>query len=57
MNKNFSGATVTYGVGFGVVLAMLISFSHTRSVLWTLLHGIFGWFYVIVSLLNGNAQL
>jgi hypothetical protein len=57
MAKNFGGATVTYGVGFGVVLAMLISFSHTKSVLWTLIHGIFGWFYVIVSLLNGKAVL
>ncbi len=32
---------------FGLVLAMIISWSVNQSILWALLHGIFGWGYVI----------
>jgi len=35
-----------YGVSFGTALAMVISFTHNHSVLWAIIHGIFGWFYV-----------
>ncbi|MEK3975525.1 hypothetical protein [Psychrobacillus sp. FSL K6-1267] len=35
------------GIGFGVVLAIVISWSVNESILWAILHGIFGWFYVI----------
>ena len=36
-----------YGVGFGSALAMAISFNTDHSVLWAIIHGIFGWLYVI----------
>jgi len=55
-NNNSRNAGVGYGIGFGVALAMIISWSHVQSVLWTIIHGIFGWFYVIVSLINGKAH-
>jgi len=39
--------TRTAGIGFGTVLATTISWSLYQSLLWAIIHGIFGWFYVI----------
>ena len=42
------GSEVTRsGIGFGVALAMVISWGTNESVLWAIVHGIFSWFYVI----------
>ena len=42
------GSEVTRsGIGFGVALAMVISWSANESVLWAIVHGIFSWFCVI----------
>lgn len=38
---------VKSGAGFGSALAIAISWSVHKSVLWAILHGIFSWFYVI----------
>lgn len=35
------------GIGFGSALAITISWSANHSILWAILHGLFGWFYVI----------
>lgn len=35
------------GISFGSALAIAISWSVNQSVLWAILHGIFGWLYVI----------
>ncbi len=35
------------GIGFGCALAIVISWSLYKSIFWAILHGIFGWFYVI----------
>lgn len=35
------------GVAFGTVLAVVISWSIHQSILWAILHGLFGWFYVV----------
>lgn len=35
------------GVSFGSALAIAISWSVNQSILWAILHGILGWFYVI----------
>ncbi len=32
---------------FGSSLAMILSFERSASILWAILHGIFGWFYVL----------
>ena len=37
----------TAGIGLGSVIAVTISWSVNKSILWALLHGIFGWLYVI----------
>ena len=35
------------GVSFGSALAIAISWSVNKSILWAILHGIFSWFYVL----------
>jgi hypothetical protein len=42
-----------YGVGFGSALAMAISYTNNHSILWAIIHGIFGWLYVIYIALFG----
>jgi hypothetical protein len=36
-----------YGVGFGGALAIAISYTTDKSILWAIIHGILGWLYVI----------
>lgn len=43
---------VKSGVGFGSALAIVISYTAHKSVLWAVIHGIFSWFYVGYFLLN-----
>ncbi|SCB35207.1 hypothetical protein GA0061098_1006320 [Bradyrhizobium shewense] len=40
-----------YGVGFGSALAIAISYTNNHSILWAIIHGILGWFYVIFAAL------
>lgn len=35
------------GISFGAALAMVISYAKWQSIGWAIVHGIFGWFYVI----------
>jgi hypothetical protein len=43
---------VKSGIGFGSALAMVISYTAHKSVLWAILHGVFSWFYVIYFLIT-----
>jgi hypothetical protein len=36
-----------YGIGFGSALAIAISYTANKSILWAIIHGILGWLYVI----------
>lgn len=51
MEENQRRRTVTSsvksGISFGSALAMVISYVSWHSVGWAILHGIFGWLYVI----------
>ena len=38
---------VKQGVGFGSALAIAISWSVNKSLLWAIIHGILSWIYVI----------
>jgi hypothetical protein len=38
---------VKNGVGFGSALAITISWTVHKSILWAIIHGVFSWFYVI----------
>jgi hypothetical protein len=49
-----SDRVIDYGVGLGTVIAVAISWSRNRSVLLAILHGIFGWLYVIYYLITRN---
>jgi len=40
------------GVGFGTALAITISWTANKSILWVILHGILGWLYVIYYLIR-----
>ena len=43
----FTGETAKAGIGFGSALAITISWSLHKSILWAIVHGLFSWFYVI----------
>ena len=40
------------GLGLGGAIAVTISWSLNHSIGWCILHGIFGWFYVIYYACN-----
>ena len=43
-----NGTTIaSHGIGIGSALAIAISWSINKSILWAILHGFFGWLYVI----------
>jgi hypothetical protein len=44
MNNN---TTQTVGIGLGNVIACIVSFTKWHSILWALVHGWLGWFYLI----------
>lgn len=45
---NTTTQTITQtGVGLGSIIAVVASWDRNRSIGWAILHGIFGWFYVI----------
>lgn len=35
------------GIGLGAILAIVLSWSRNNSILWAILHALFGWLYVI----------
>ena len=35
-----------YTVGFGSALAIAISYSNNHSIIWAIIDGVLGWFYV-----------
>lgn len=41
MNKTASG------IGFGTILALIISWTTNHSIFWALIHGLLGWVYVV----------
>lgn len=55
MNRIVQGTVVKSGVGFGSALAMVISYTAHKSVLWAIIHGIFSWLYVIYFLLTRDS--
>lgn len=38
---------VLEGISFGSALAMVISYTTWKSIGWAIVHGIFGWLYVL----------
>jgi hypothetical protein len=44
---SYRGETIRTGISFGSALAMVISWSVNKSVLWAMIHGLFSWLYVV----------
>ena len=40
------------GLSFGSALAIAVSYTTHQSILWAILHGIFGWFYILYFLIT-----
>jgi len=47
---------VSNGVGIGSAIAVVCSWQRNRSILWAILAGIFGWFYVIYFAITRRAD-
>lgn len=45
MNRH--GDAARAGIGLGSAIAVAISWSLHRSILWAIFHGFLGWFYVV----------
>ena len=45
--NNGTSTAAKAGIGFGTALAITISWSANKSILWAILHGVLGWFYVV----------
>ena len=48
---SYTHETIRTGITFGSALAIVISWSLNKSVLWAIIHGIFSWLYVIYYIL------
>ena len=35
------------GIGMGTVIAILLSWTVNKSIIWCIIHGFFSWFYII----------
>lgn len=44
--------STSYGVAFGSVLAIVVSYDANHSIPWAIVDGLFGWFYIIYFLLK-----
>ena len=42
-----SGTVARAGIGFGTALAIAISWSANKSLLWAIVHGLLSWIYVV----------
>jgi len=45
------------GIGLGTLIAVLISYFKWHSLGWLILHGFFGWFYVIYYAIRYGAGI
>ena len=47
MANNHAKSSAKAGIGFGVALAMVISYASWYSIMWAVIHGLMGWGYVV----------
>ena len=43
----YSKTVVSTGISMGTALAMILSYSANKSILWAIVHGVLSWFYVV----------
>jgi len=46
-NEPVRNTIINNGIGLGGAIAVAISWSRNKSILWAIIHGLFGWLYVI----------
>ncbi len=46
-SRKHSSTAAKAGIGFGTALAIAISWSANKSILWAIIHGLLSWIYVI----------
>lgn len=46
-NENTPNEIIKTGVSFGTILAIVISWSRNKNILFAIIHGFFSWLYVI----------
>jgi hypothetical protein len=39
-------------IGFGTILAIVLSWTANKSIIWAIIHGLFNWLYVIYYLIT-----
>ena len=44
--------TVKTGISFGSCLAMIISYTAWKSIVWAIVHGLFSWIYVLYYIIR-----
>ena len=50
-NSKGNTAAAGAGLGIGAALAIVMSWTANKAVLWAILHGVLGWLYVIYYLI------
>lgn len=50
--RTYTTSATRAGIGFGSALAITISWSLHKSILWAIIHGVLSWFYVIYYILT-----
>lgn len=45
--RRYTASAARTGIGLGSALAVTISWSLHKSIVWAIIHGIFSWLYVI----------
>jgi hypothetical protein len=51
-SAGFVSSSVKTGITFGSCLAMIISYTAWKSVIWAIVHGLFSWVYVIYYIIR-----
>jgi len=46
-NPGIKQTVVKNGIGIGSIIAIVVSWDRNKSILYAIIHGIFGWLYVI----------
>ena len=44
------------GIGLGTIIAVVLSWSRNKSILWAIIHGILGWLYVLYVIIAGKKR-
>ena len=51
LSKSGNNAAAGAGIGLGAALAIVMSWTANKAILWALVHGVLGWIYVIYYIL------